>query len=690
MLGSWVVRRTPQPWLLLLPCLLSCRSGFQARPDAGPDDIDDASPAFWSAEVLLGGKRLAVELDLALPTGVVTDLSGNIFIADSDNHQVLRVDAHSQVVTTVAGSGVQGDSGDGGPATSAELNFPIGLTIDGLGNLFIADRNSHRVRKVDASTGHISTLAGTGKIGAPSDGVPAISTPLSYPNALAIDGLGNLFIADSIANRVRRVDAETGLISTVAGSGVQGYAGDGGPAIDAALYVVSGLAIDEQGNLFIADTNNHCIRRVDASSGIISTIAGTGTPGYSGDGGLATEAAIGSPRALTLDSDGALLVADFGNHSIRRIDTQTGLITTLVGTGLSGPRGLTNSPTGEILISDSYNHQVRSVVPETGALQLVAGTGIRGFSGSQNRASSAVLLNPRSIDADANGHLYTLDSIHRAYRVDTSSSVVTAVAGDGLAGYDENRTLAVRTHLNHPRGLSSDAVGNLYLADTQNHRIRRVDAATGLISTIAGSGFAGTAGDGGPATQATLNFPRVARVSGDHVLISDASYRLRRVDMSTGVIDTIAGTTSGYTGDGGPATDAQLGTTDGVAVDGQGNIYLADSRHHVIRKIDSSSGIISTVAGTGSLGFSGDGGSATSAHGRSPGLLPADLSEFGIDLAQAVHAPRGLAVSDEDEFHGGEATLFRGPPGYQQDRASPRKKNQGRLNGGPGSGLDGR
>ena len=271
-----------------------------------------------------GDGGAATSATLSYPYGVVVDGSGNVFIADTDNHRIRRVDALSGIISTVVGTGEVGSAGDGGVATDAHIDTPHGLALDGEGNLFIADYDDHRVRRVDAFSGIITTVAGTGVLDFSADGVVATSAALYSPWAVAVDSAGNLFIADSTANRIMRVDAVTTIISTYAGTGAHGYAGDGAAADRAELDTPNGIAVDGEGNLFIAEYDGHRVRRVDATSGLISTYAGTGAvwEGFSdegGDGGIATDARLGSPTAVAFDRDGNLFIADAGNNRIRRV-----------------------------------------------------------------------------------------------------------------------------------------------------------------------------------------------------------------------------------------------------------------------------------------------------------------------------------------------------------------------------------
>jgi sugar lactone lactonase YvrE len=289
------------------------------------------------------------------------------------------------IITTVAGTGVFGFNGDGIPATSARLANPLGVAVDSAGNLIIADTLNHRTRRVDAATGIITTVAGNGLSGFNGDGGPATSARLNVPIAVGVDSAGNLFIADVFNRRIRRVDAATGIITTVAGNGTRGFSGDGGPATSARVGSPFGVAVDNTGNLFIGDTSGHRIRKVvpgadgqitGANDEIITTVAGTGSNGFSGDGGPATSARLNSPFGVAVDSAGSLFIADLFNERIRRVDAITGVITTVAGTGvagfsgdggpatrarLNGAPGVAVDSAGNLFIADLFNKRIRRV-----------------------------------------------------------------------------------------------------------------------------------------------------------------------------------------------------------------------------------------------------------------------------------------------------------------------------------------
>ena len=333
-----------------------------------------------------------------------------------------------------------------------------------------------------------------------------------------------------------------GIIDTIAGTGTAGGGGDGGPAVLGQLREPRTLAVDASGNVYVADTYNHSIRKID-TAGVITTVAGTGTPGYSGDGGPATAAMMETPHSVALDAAGNLYIADSPNQRIRKVD-HAGVITT------------------------------------------VAGSGMTGFSGDGGAATAAKLNHPKGIEIGADGLLYIADSLnHRIRRVD-ASGVITTVAGTGVAGFSGDGGPATAAKLNRPRNVVFDASGVLWIADDLNHRVRKVSAG-GLITTYAGTGVAGFSGDGGPATAAQFNQVRDIALdgAGNLYVADEMNSRIRRIDPG-GTITTYAGTgVRGFSGDDGPATSAMLSHPRGVAVGPDGLLVLADTFNHRIRKV---------------------------------------------------------------------------------------------------------
>ncbi|MBK8598767.1 MAG: hypothetical protein IPN83_25000 [Holophagales bacterium] len=580
--------------------------------------------------------RAATAAGLAYPRSAIYDRAGNLYIADMANQRIRKVDRATGRISTVAGTGAAGFAGDGRHAWGATLAYPAGLAFDRAGNLYIADSENNRIRRVRVATGVIETFAGTGEWGFSGDGGPALQASLAQPLALALDGDGNLLVADSFNDRVRKVDLGSLVITTIAGSGSQASAGDGGPATLATLRLPVALALDLAGNIFVAEQDGHRVRKIDLSTGLITTVAGTGEAGFTGDGGPATAARLSRPRGLAFDLSGSLYVADAENFRIRRVSA-AGVITTYGGTGESGvggdggpaaaalfsPAGLANDFDGSgLAVVDLENNRIRRISYDTTNVFTIAGTGEFGYLGDLGPATSAGLRQPWRSAIGPEGDLYIADSEHgRIRRVDRASREISTFAGGG-SGPDGGP--AESAELNMPSGIAFDAAGNLLIAETWGGRIRKVEKSTGLIRTLAGGGE--QLGDGGPATSARLDAPLGVAVDQiGNVFVADGQQnRVRRIDASTGVITTLAGTgAAGYSGDGGLATASTMTRPQDVAVDGSGNLFVStdDGR---IRRVDGGSGIISTYAGGGSS--LGDGGPASQAYLDNPSGLALDTT----------------------------------------------------------------
>ncbi len=565
------------------------------RSGGGPcgSDIGDGGPAASAC--------------LHFPERTAVDGAGNVFIADSGNHRIRRVDATTGLISTVAGGG-PGPRGDGGPATAATLVTPFDVAFDSTGNLYVADLGEHRVRRVDATTGIISTFMGVGG------------------TALAFDAANDLYLADIDdpgGNRVLRRDAVTGTITVAAGNGTYAFCGDGMAATAACLYVPIDIALDGAGNLYIVDRDNYRIRRVDATTGIISTIAGTGQPlavcpHDLGEGGPATSACLGDPYGIDVDSAGNVLIADYGTSRVRRIDAATQTITTVASNGdpgfcgdglpataacLDQPYGVAFDGAGNLFVADTQNGRIRRVDAATQIITTVAGSadgvfvGCAPYPGDGILASELCLTAPTEIGVDLGSDLFLPLSDGRVVRIDAATERVSTVAGGGTPGFCGDGGPATGACLDGVVGLTVDAAGDLYLADGFNARIRRVDAATGDISTVAGNGDPGSCGDGGLATAACIGQPvGVALDPAGNLFISDFIHQtIRRVDAATGIISTIA---SGF--------EAQVG----IAADVLGNVFVADGLF--VYRIDAFTQATTVVAGSGAYPFCGDGGPATS------------------------------------------------------------------------------
>jgi len=353
-----------------------------------------------------GDNSLANKAMLNQPTDVCTDTAGNLYIADQYNNRVRKVDAKTGIITTVAGVGTAGYTGDSALAVFVGLYWPIAVAVDASNNLYISDCLNSRIRKVNLSTGYIVTIAGDSSTGYSGDNGLAINAKLSYPAGIAVDGSGNVYICDFGNAVIRKITAATGIITTIAGNGLSGYSGDGGPAINAKLLAPSGIAVDASGNLFIADEGNNRIRRVAAGTSIITTVAGNGTAGYAGDGNFATSAELDGPQDIFIDAGNNLYIADLNNDVIRKVSAATGKIITVAGNSTAGysgdggiatsaklhsPMGVCVSASGDIYIADQLNNVVR----EVSATASVQNTNATSFQSAPNPSNGkfSILFN---------------------------------------------------------------------------------------------------------------------------------------------------------------------------------------------------------------------------------------------------------------------------------------------------------
>ncbi len=632
-----------------------------------------------------GGQASQALLSRAIRVAV--DGAGNLYFTDIDNHTIRKI-TPAGVVSLVAGkAGQSGFSGDGGAATDALLFGPVAVAVDAAGNVYINDGGNRRIRKITIATGVISTIAGNGLAGFAGDGGPAIEARLNTPQGIAVDKDGNVYIADAANNRIRRVAASDGKIGTIAGTGVAGNSGDDGLATAATLNQPLDVTTDKDGNVIICDSSNNRIRKVTIADGKISALVGVGgAPNFEGDGGAALSAKLYTPIGPVFDSAGNLYFSDRSNLRVRRVDAATSRIATIAGNGdlpdigadanavgdglnalfasLSFPTGLAADAVGNIYIGDRDNRRIRKLtrglVSDTTAPTIaitspvsaqtftttagaidVSGTssdnaGVVFIRWSSDRGGSGLALGTTSWlvrgvslknglnnltmtawDAGGNATSARLAVTFNANRI------IVNYAGEGLRGDSGDGGAAAGARLS-PIGLAV-AGSSVYIADDEAHRVRRVNSA-GVISAFAGNGSLGSSGDGGPAVNAAMNVPTDIVVdAAGNVYVSDTNNnRVRRI-APDGRISTYAGTgVADYNGDNQPATQAQLASPTGLALDAAGNLYIADSDNRRVRKVTASTGVITTVAGTGLVGFAGDNGPATQAEFKLPYGLAID------------------------------------------------------------------
>jgi uncharacterized protein (TIGR03437 family) len=564
---------------------------------------------------------------LIFPSSVALDAAGNMYIAQGAS--IRKVDT-TGIITTIAGNGLPGDTGDGGPATSATI-FCTNVAADRAGNLYLAESTGARIRKIDTA-GTITTIAGTGQPGYSGDGGPAISAKLNLPQGLTVDSAGNLFFADNAAY-VRKIDT-AGIITTVAGSGVGISIGDGGPAIKAGMAPIW-VAADTAGNLYIVDAQSK-IRKIN-SSGIISTLAGGGYPsgGSVGDGGPATSAYLNA-SAVTVDAAGNVYIADTGNRRIREVAS-----------------GVSASPVSASPSELSFSYTVGDPAPPSQTVVIISPGATLTFSAAASTTAGGnwlsvsptsgdvhttltIAVDPSNLSAGIyNGTVTITPSgtgntpktvpVRLSVSSKTTSGIISTVAGNGFVPYSGEGGAATSAAL-AANAVAVDSAGNLYIGDSLSSRVLKVNSG-GTITSLAGNGALSYGGDGGPATKAAFFYPYGVAADGQgNIYIADTNnHRVRRVD-SGGTITTVAGNGNpGFSGDGGQATAASLFSPMAVAVDAGGNLYIADSGNFRIRKV-SAAGIITTVAGSLLPIFSGDGGPATSAGLFSPGGVAVDTS----------------------------------------------------------------
>ena len=629
--------------LLLAPAIRGAtpRTAYRITTVAGSGRIGDGGPA--------------TAAQLSSVQGVAADRWGSLYVADTDNQRVRKISANG-IITTVAGTGTAGFSGDGGPGTAAQLNLPYGVAVDLAGYLYIADLGNNRIRRLSPD-GTITTIAGNGHKGTSPDGGAATDAALMTPRNVAVDAAGNLYVSEFEGHRVRKVSPD-GRIWTAAGTGVAGYSGEGGPAPQAQLAFPAGLALDRAGALYIADSQNNRIRKILAAGTIVtalggspstllaaplavtvdvsgtiyvadssnvvrsyttagkwSDVAGTAVAGFSGDGGPAGKAQTTAVHDLAAGLNGYLYMAD--GVRVRAVDTN-GRITTVAGDGYLHAVGDGGAATDALLFQPS-------AVAGTGSGVLYiadSGTGrVRQVSASGTIATLAGGLNsPMGAAADFEGNVWIADTGNQLVRQVAANGNTQTIAGTGTAGIGPEGGPAWQTALRSPRGVCLDHAGILYIVDTANHRVLEVQW-NGVIATAAGNGAPGDAGDGGPARLAQLNQPSACALdaAGNLYIADTFSHRIRKV--TAGTITTVAGTGSaGLSGDEGPAVEATLSAPRGVAVDDSGDVFLADSGNHRIREI-TPDGVIHTIAGQNGAGFAGDGGLAANAQLNSPGGL---------------------------------------------------------------------
>jgi len=636
----------------------------ELTPDGGPGLVTNL--AGTGARAFGGDEGPGNMARLDLPSSVVVDSNGNIIISDQANFR-LRLLEPNGTIHTFAGTGTPGAEGDGGPALQAQLNAPRGqsaapasrITIDGRDRIYIADTANHKIRMIDPATNIITTIVGTGVAGYDGDGGPALEAQLDTPSDIAVASNGTLYIADTLNHAVRIVRPD-GTIDTFAGTGERGFSGDGVPARQAELDRPYGVTLAPNGNLYIADTHNQRIREVTGVDidplptpvptptpqiipctdevGSICTYLGTGGTGFSGDGQDRLQSTIYWPFDIEFTPSGRRVFLDWNNHLVREILPDDTLVTItgtdFVGDGpkdlsdltpagadpltvdLNHPTDIQEFPNGDLIFAAWHNHKIRQINVSDGRVRVLVG-GPAGFmydmpppgcpTGDGCIAKVTRVNQPPRFVLDPDGNLFLIDQRNQRIRViydfanQRENAIVGTVVGTGMAGFNGDG-VARETQINQLTGGNpepSGAValgpdGTLYFSDANNNRIRKVVFSdpgvfqNGVVTTIAGTGDKGFAGDGSAATGAQLSLPQDIEIGPDgNLYFADAdNNRVRMIDLTTGIITTVAGTgDNGYGGDGGQATDAKLNRPFGVAFDPDGDLYISDTFNSRIRKV---------------------------------------------------------------------------------------------------------
>ena len=610
-----------------VPSIRTNVSTVAGNGTSGYSDGSTASPKFYS------------------PTGIAIAASGNMYIADSQNHCIRKITA-SGFVSTFAGSGVAGFLN--GPADVAQFNAPYYIAVDASENVYVTETNSYAIRKI-TQAGDVSTLAGKNTVQGFLDAQGG-NALFASPKGMDADAAGNVYVADAGNNRVRKI-TPAGIVTTVAGDGTAAYLDAQGTS--AKLNNPTGVAVNAAGAIYVSDTSNNRIRVISAS-GTVTTIAGSGSSGMVN--GQGTAAQFNAPRAITIDGSGNIFVVDYSNNRIRKI-TSSGTVSTLAGTGAFGavngagtsatfryPEGLAADASGSVFVADVTNNCIRKVT-NTGDTTTFAGSATRGLENGQGgtmamfnspvavavtssgityliddfnscirkvtangvvttfagnvatgyadgQGSAAYFNNPKGIALDAAGNIYIADTFNNRIRKVTPAGAVTTIAGDGTAGYLDGQGTAAK--FNNPYGLTVDASGNIYVADTKNNRIRKITPG-GTVTTVAGyllSGFAD-----GAANVARFKNPQgiaIDNATGILYVVDTSNNRIRKIE--NGTVSTFAGSFAGYQDDQGTA--AYFNNPIGIAIDSSGDFYIGDYFNSVIRKI-TSEGLVSTYAGSG-------------------------------------------------------------------------------------------
>lgn len=638
--------------------------GSEAGRDSREAGASDArGPGLWVLAGTLAGPGaldgVGPAAQFYFPSGAVTDGAGNLFVADAANNTIRKIVLATGEVTTIAGSlGVTGS--DDGIGTSALFFSPQGVASDGAGNLYVADSVNSTIRKLVIATGEVTTIAGAAEVSAYKDG-RGTAARFELPLSLAYDGAGNLFVAD-IDGTIRKVGLSTGDVTTVAGNAVTKGSQDG-TGVGALFSGPQGVASDGAGNLYVADTGNHTIRKIVVDTGVVTTLAGS--PGAEGfDDGIGAAARFSYPHGLAVDGNGNLLVADFGSARIRKVVVATATVTTLAGINgylgsrdgpgdlaeFTGPDYLACDGAGNLFVTDSSNHTVRKVVLATREVTTFAGLG--SSAGSDDGMGRVAQFDyPMGLVSDNAGNLLVADSLGQTIRkVVVATGAVSTLAGLADNGGSRDGTGA-DARFSFPVALAYDGAGTLFVADESNHLIRKVVLATAVVTTVAGAADVAGSEDG-IGTSAHFDTPSAVAVDGmGNLFVADkATNVIRRIALASGTVTTLAGAAGVAGSTDGPGGAARFNSPAGLACDSAGNLFVADTGNSTIRKIAIATATVTTLAGTAGITGGGDGTGAT-ARFQTPAALATDgagnllVADAQDNTVRKVNVATGLVAT---------------------------------------------
>ena len=584
------------------------------------------------------------------PGDVAVDSAGNVYVADSYNHRIRKISPDG-AVTTLAGGAPSRDGYNGsadGTGTAAQFYKPEALAMDNTGNIFVADAGNHTIRKI-TPTGMVTTLAGTAGVYGSADG--GAEARFRVPLGIAVDNTGNILVADTGNNTIRKISPQ-GVVSTLAGSPGDRGSLDG-TGLSARFNFPTDVAVDNTGAVFVSDGSNHTIRKI-SPGGAVTTLAGTAAARGSTDG-LGAAAQFGLPASVAVDHAGNVFVADGGNHTIRKISSG-GLVSTLAGTAgdygsvnetgaaarFSYPRNVAVDKAGNIYVADEGNNTIRKITPG-GVVSTLAGMAEQTGS-TDGTGTAARFNNPSGVAVDSTGHVYVAELYNHTIRKITPDGVVTTFAGTaGVYGSADGTGTAALFY--RPADVAVDSAGNVYVAEEFNRIIRKITPG-GVVTTLAGTASNFGSADGtGPAAQ--FEHPLGVDVdNAGNVYVADVyNYTIRKITPG-GVVTTLAGTAGVYGTTDGTGAAARFGYTSSVAVDGTGNVYVVDGSYHTIRKI-TPGGVVTTIGGT------------VGVLGSADGIGPAAL--FNLPAGVAVDEAGNLYVADSRN-HAIRKGQLAGPP----------------------------